>query len=186
MKKKKLTLKRLIFMALCCDIGFVSKKLISPVTNLITDSLHIPGGIGSSFSIMFIIIGAVICDVPGCAILMCAVQGMTAVIIGAGGSMGLLMVVGYIVPGIVIEICLLIFRKLKIVSSNTIAVTNALAGASATVFANAVTFGLKGIALVLYVAVGFTSGVIFGYLGALLLKRLRPILRTDCAAGKDS
>ena len=179
MNKKKITLTQLIFMALCCDIGLISKKLISPVTNIVTDSLHIPGGIGSSFSIMFIIIGAVICDVPGCALIMCIVQSVIAVFIGSSGSMGILMIIGYIIPGIIIELSFLFLRKFNFFSSNTIAVTNALAGAAAAIFANAVTFGLKGIVLLLYISVGFTSGVIFGYLGTLLLKRLKPVLKRD-------
>ena len=46
MNKDKL--RRLIIMALCCDIGLFSKRLIAPAANVITDALHIPGGIGTA------------------------------------------------------------------------------------------------------------------------------------------
>ena len=39
----------LIFMALCCDFGLFTKRLIAPAANILTDALHIPGGIGTSF-----------------------------------------------------------------------------------------------------------------------------------------
>ena len=51
-------LKTLMFMALCCDLGLLAKKIISPAANVITDSLHIPGGISTSFSLMFLVIAA--------------------------------------------------------------------------------------------------------------------------------
>lgn len=177
MKHKKITLSQLIFMALCCDLGVFSKKLIAPAANVITDLLHIPGGIGTGFSLMFVIMGAAICDIPGCAILMCVVQSFIAFAVGTSGSMGILAPIGYIVPGFVIDIFLYIIRKHKWVSINTIAIANAIAGASAALCANMITFRLTGIVLLLYLSVAFTSGVIFGYLGTIILKRLKPILK---------
>ena len=50
---RQLNLRQLIFMALCCDLGLFAKKLILPAANLVTDVLHIPGGIGTSFSLLF-------------------------------------------------------------------------------------------------------------------------------------
>lgn len=49
---KQIPLKKYIFMAICCDLGLFSKRLIAPVANIITDALHIPGGIGTSFSLI--------------------------------------------------------------------------------------------------------------------------------------
>ena len=63
-------LRRLIFFALCCDLGLVSKRLIAPIANVITDSLHIPGGIGTSFSLMFLVLAAALLPRFGCATLM--------------------------------------------------------------------------------------------------------------------
>ena len=41
---KHLRLRQIIFLALCCDLGLFSKRLIAPFANVITDALHIPGG----------------------------------------------------------------------------------------------------------------------------------------------
>lgn len=83
-------LRTTIFLALCCDLGLFSKRLISPAANLITDSLHIPGGIGTSFSLMFLVIAVVLVPRPGCAAAMGAVQSALALGLGMVGSMGAL------------------------------------------------------------------------------------------------
>lgn len=57
-------LKTIIFLSLCCDLGLLSKRLISPLANIVTDSLHIPGGIGTAFSLMFLVIAATV--IPCC------------------------------------------------------------------------------------------------------------------------
>ena len=54
MKHSKLAM--LNFMALCCVLGMFTKKLINPFANIITEALHIPGGISTGFSIMFLVI----------------------------------------------------------------------------------------------------------------------------------
>ena len=64
---KRYSLRTVLFLALCCDLGLFSKRLISPAANLVTDSLHIPGGVGTSFSLMFLVIAAMLVSQPGCA-----------------------------------------------------------------------------------------------------------------------
>ena len=49
-------LAKLNFMALCCVLGMFTKKIINPFANVITEILHIPGGISTGFSIMFLVI----------------------------------------------------------------------------------------------------------------------------------
>ena len=51
-------LSKLNFMALCCVLGLFTKKLINPLANVITEALHIPGGISTGFSIMFLVVAA--------------------------------------------------------------------------------------------------------------------------------
>ena len=114
---KHLNLRAWLFMALCCDLGFFSKKLISPVAHLITGFLHIPGGVSTSFSLMFLVIAASLIPVFGCAALMGAVQSMLALFFGMTGSMGLLAPIGYILPGLAIDLILYISRKMTNSSS---------------------------------------------------------------------
>ena len=172
---RKYRLRTLIFLALCCDLGLFSKRLISPAANLITDFLHIPGGIGTSLSLMFLVVAAVTVERFGCAAIMGVVQSALALSFGMVGRMGALSVIGYVVPGIVIDILLFVTRKSPLPSRERVVLSNAIAAPCAALTANFIVFHLQGTALLLYLCVSATSGAIFGLLGAEIARRLIPI-----------
>ena len=173
---KNAKLRRLIFLALCCDLGLFSKRLIAPAANLLTDALHIPGGIGTSFSLMFLVVAAVLTPGFGCGTLMGLVQSVLALSMGMVGSMGILSPVGYIVPGFVIDCVICFARCIRLSDDMATLAANMLAAAAASLTADLIVFRLRGPALLLYLAVAFTSGAICGVLGGNLIPRLRPIL----------
>lgn len=172
MKHSKLRM--LIFMALCCSLGLFAKKLINPIANLITDSLHIPGGISTGFSLMFLVIAAELVPLRRCGTMMGAVQGALALITGRVGSMGFLMPIGYILPGIAIDLAYSLTTKLP--AEERMVLCNMTAAVVASLTANAIVFHLWGVVLGLYLAVSATSGFCWGLLATYLVKRLRPIL----------
>lgn len=176
---KTLPLRTLIFLALCCDLGLFSKRLISPAANLFTDFLHIPGGIGTSFSLMFLVVAAVTVARFGCAAIMGVVQSALALAFGMVGSMGALSVIGYVVPGIVIDILLFVTRKGPLSRRERVVLSNAIAAPCAALTANFIVFHLQGAALLLYLCVSATSGAIFGLLGAEIARRLTPIFGAE-------
>ncbi len=175
----RLKLKRLIFMALCCDLGVFAKKLIVPAANILTDFLHIPGGVGTSFSLMFIIVAAVFVPRFGSATLMGAVQSVIALCIGTVGSMGALAPLGYIIPGFAIDCVLFFARKLKISRNESLVIANAIAAGTACLIANAIVFRLSGIVLLLYLSVSLTSGAICGVLAESVAGKLEPVFGKD-------
>ena len=175
---KTFRLRTLIFLALCCDLGLFSKRLIAPAANLITDLLHLPGGIGTSFSLMFLVIAAVTVERFGCAAVMGAVQSGLALAFGMVGSMGALSAVGYIVPGIVIDLLLAATRKSPLSRRDRIVLANAAAAPCAALTANFIVFHLHGVVLLFYLCVSAASGAIFGLVGAELARRLAPIFHT--------
>ena len=169
-------LRMMILLALCCDLGLFSKRLIAPAANVITDALHIPGGIGTSFSLMFLVVAAMIVPHFGCAAIMGIVQCVIALILGMVGSMGALSPIGYILPGLVIDLLLTITRKLSLSRTDQAVLLNAAASCSASLAANLIVFRLQGFALVLYLCVSATSGVICGLLASELVRRLMPVV----------
>ena len=179
-------LRTLIFLALCCDLGLFSKRLISPLANVITDSLHIPGGIGTSFSLMFLVVAAAIFPHFGCAAMMGAVQSGLALAFGMVGSMGALSWIGYIVPGIAIDCCMAAGRKVRLPASERVILANGIAAPCAALTANAIVFHLRGVVLMLYLSVSVTSGVICGMLGAQLVRRLLPVLGRNLESDRNS
>lgn len=176
---KPFRLRTLVFLALCCDLGLFSKRLIAPAANLITGFLHIPGGIGTSLSLMFLVIAAVMVERFGCAAIMGVVQSGLALAFGMVGSMGALSAIGYIVPGIVIDLLLAATRKGPLRRRDRIVLANAAAAPCAALTANMIVFHLQGLALLLYLCVAATSGAIFGLAGAELDRRLAPIFGTE-------
>ena len=178
---KRYNLRTTIFLALCCDLGLFSKRLISPFTNVITDALHIPGGIGTSFSLMFLVIAAVLLPSRFCGTIMAAVQSGLALSLGMVGNMGALSPVGYIVPGFVVDLVLSITKVLRLPQTDRMLLANGLAAASASLTANCIVFHLRGFALLLYLILALLSGSLCGILGAQIAKRLHPVIHTQSA-----
>ena len=176
MTVRRSKLKRLIFMALCCDLGLFTKRFISPGANIITDFLHIPGGIATAFSLMFLVIAVALMPKFGCGIVMGVIQSGIALAMGMVGSMGALSPIGYIVPGLVIDCVFLLTKKTKLQLEHKMVIANALAGMSASLAANIIVFRLWGVVLLLYLAVAATCGAICGLVGAKVAKRLIPII----------
>ena len=172
---KRIRLDQMIFMALCCDCGLVAKKIISPVANIVTESLHIPGGIATGFSLMFLIVAASTLRVFGCATLMSVIQSILALSFGMVGSMGVLAPIGYIVPGIMIDLCLYIAKKAS--SSPTSGITSASVASSvcACLVSNILVFRLSGIALWVYISVAATTGAVCSIPACILTERLSSV-----------
>ena len=173
---KRTRLRRMIFLALCCDLGLFSKRVIAPFANLLTDYLHIPGGIGTSFSLMFLVIAASLIPVFGCAALMGAVQSMLALFFGMTGSMGLLAPIGYILPGLAIDLILYISRKMTNSSCPGIMPAMIVSSVTACLTATVIVYRLRGIVLLLYVFVSAASGSLCGILAVSLVSRLKPVI----------
>lgn len=183
---KHFKLEHLNFMAFCCVLGLVTKKLINPAANVITEALHIPGGISTGFSLMFLVIAAEFVNGAAdgaqkesrnhCGALMGAVQGLLALCLGRVGSMGILAPIGYFMPGAAIDLVYesklgrTFTRKLSRMERMTLA--NALAAVMASVTANLIVFRLWGPALCLYLCVSAFSGTVYGMLGASVAGRL--------------
>ena len=76
---KKATLRDLAFLAICVALSLVVKRIISPVTNGLTDFFRIPGGsTAAGFSLAFLIIGKRIAPFPFAATVMSLVQALLA------------------------------------------------------------------------------------------------------------
>lgn len=172
-------LKRIIFFALCCDFGLFAKRLIAPLTNMITDALHIPGGIATSFSLMFLVIAAILMPGGFCSTIMSAAQSVIAFSFGMVGSMGLLAPIGYIVPGFAIDLVLMATAGGALPCADRMALANGIAAASAAFTANCIVFHLRGIVLLLYVCTAFSSGIFCGLLGSKIVQRLAPVFRAE-------
>lgn len=178
---KNYPLRTVVFLALCCDLGLFSKRLIGPMANILTDALHIPGGIGTSFSLMFLVIAVMLVPHFGCGTIMGTVQSALALGFGMVGSMGALSPIGYILPGIAIDLLARLTRNARLSSRDRMALMNAAAAICASLTANWIVFRLRGVVLLLYVCVSATTGTLCGMLGASIVRRLKPVLGVQLA-----
>lgn len=174
MKRQKL--RRMLFLALCCDLGLFSKRLISPAANVLTDFLHIPGGVGTSFSLLFLVLAVSMSPGFGCGTLMGAAQSIIALCMGMTGSMGVLAPLGYILPGFVIDCVFYLAHNIRWDDTLAIPAANMLAAVSASLAANLIVFRLSGVVLLLYLSVSLTTGAACGMLGVSLARRLRSVI----------
>ena len=173
---KRFSLRELIFLTLCCDLGLFTKRIAAPIVNLITDALHVPGGIGTGISLMFLVVAAALFGRFGCATIMGALQSVIALSLGMVGSMGALSVIGYVVPGIVVDCVLYVTGKTHTGQVVTAVGANALASMAANLVANFITFHLKGLPLMICLSISFISGAIFGFLCSFLFRKLQPVI----------
>ncbi|MBE5956993.1 MAG: hypothetical protein E7253_11165 [Lachnospiraceae bacterium] len=183
MKKSKLMM--LNFMALSIVLGLVSKKMMNPFANLITEALHIPGGISTGFSIMFLVIAAEIIKfscydsydgmADKCGILMGTVQGLVALALGRVGSMGILMPIGFMATGFAIDLVYRIAKRIDCSRRERMVIANSFAALMASVTANIIVFRLWGPVLMLYLCVSAVSGMMYGFLAASVALRVQPI-----------
>jgi len=173
---KTYNLKTIIFLSLCCDLGLLSKRLISPLANIVTDALHIPGGIGTAFSLMFLVIAATVIPVAGSCTIMSIVQSVLALGFGMVGSMGALSPIGYVLPGVVIDLMTAAFKGRSIPITERMVFMNAVAAPCAALVANFIVFRLHGVPLALYMCVSATSGALCGLLGSKIVLRVKPVI----------
>lgn len=176
---KNITIRDLILLAFFADIGFVSKRLIAPFANVLTDFLRVPGGIGTSFSLMFLVIGACLIRRKGSASVMGLVQCILAMSLGMTGAMGMLSPIGYIMPGIVIDIIIAFCLRHNAGHQVTMITANAAGSLMAALTANFIVFRLSGAVLALYLLISLISGGICGLLAAVIFKRIKPLYRSD-------
>ena len=188
MKNSKLM--KLNFMALCVVLGIVSKKLINPFANLITETLHIPGGVSTGFSIMFLVIAAEILHSSGydsesgwidkCGVLMGTVQGLVSLALGRVGSMGILMPIGFMATGAAIDGIYMLSKYIDCSPMERMVLANSCAALMASVTANLIVFRLSGPVLILYFGVSAVSGMMYGFLGHAVAGRVRPVFYQYC------
>lgn len=176
---KKYSLRTIIFLALCCDLGLFAKRIINPFANIITDALHIPGGIGTSFSLMFLVIAVVLVPNMFCGAVMGAVQSGLALSFGMVGSMGALSPIGYIIPGLAIDLIMWATGKVTLSRTERMVLANGIAAPCAALTANCIVFRLSGVVLALYLCAAASSGILCGFLGARIAERLIPVIGVE-------
>lgn len=154
----------LILLALMACLGVASKPLIVPLAHIITGPLYIPGGvIAGGFYMMWIVLGAGLVRKPGSGTLIAAVQAIMVVALGIYGTHGLMSLFTYVLPGIAVDVVMLIYRY-KGGNVGCCFLAGIAANTSGTFLVNLVFFRLPPVPLILSVS----SAALSGGLGGLI------------------
>jgi len=167
------TVKELCLIAMMSAFGMFAKPLFSPLFNVLTDFIRIPGGsVTAGVSMMFLIFTAQVINKNGTAILMGVLQATIALSTGISSVAGILVFITYTVPGIAIDLvlCTNIFKnlstKFKMALAGALAV---LCGAGAS---NVLYFHLSPIPFILFYTFGIISGGIGGFIAYNIMEKL--------------
>ncbi len=171
--KPKVPLCHLAFLGICVAFSLVTKRVISPITNLLTDFLRIPGGsAATAFSLLFLVVGTSRLKWSWATTATSFVQSLIALGIGMSTYQGAFALVSYALPGLVIDL----FRKFYPHRNMAFfTLSCAAANTAGALFSNLLTFRLEGAALLLWLLIGCVFGLFFGFLGGLVFNRLEKI-----------
>ena len=168
--KQKIPLRHLTFLAICIALSLVTKRVISPVTNLLTDLIRIPGGgAATAFSLMFLLVGTSGLHWCWATTAAAFVQSLIALSMGMSSYQGLFAVLTYTLPGVVIDLFRILFpRRDKTYFSLACATANA----SGALLTNILVFHLEGVVFLLWILVAASMGLLGGLLGELIFQKI--------------
>lgn len=168
--KQKISLRQLTFLAICIAMSLVSKRLISPITNILTDFIRIPGGgAATSFSLMFLVIGT--CAIPWSFAGTAAgfIQSLIALSLGMSSYQGFFALITYTVPGIVIDLIRMILPNRD---ASFFVISCGLANTAGALITNSLVFHLESVAFALWMLIATLFGCGAGYFGSIINARI--------------
>lgn len=168
--KQKVPLRHLTFLAICIALSLVTKRVISPATNLLTDLIRIPGGsAATAFSLMFLLVGTSGLHWRWATTATSFAQSLIALSMGMSSYQGLFAVLTYSLPGLVIDL----FRMICPLRDKTyFSLACTTANSAGALLTNILVFHLEGIAFLLWMLIAGSVGLIGGLLGELLFQRI--------------
>lgn len=165
----------LIIIAMLAGLGIATKSIISPLIHMVSGPLYIPGGaLAGGFYMMWIIIGAGITNRRGTATLIALVQGIMVLVSGTIGSHGIMSLVTYTLPGLMVDIWYALLRKdgdgLMDCFSGCI-----VANMTGTFLSNLVFFQLPLLFLILSLSTSALSGSLGGIVSYNIVRKLKEL-----------
>lgn len=162
----------IVIISLMATLGIATKPVIVPLVNIITGPLYIPGGaIAGGLYMMWIVLGMGLVRKTGTASLIAIVQAIMVISLGIYGSHGIMSFLTYIIPGLAVDLYLLIFRP-KRLNINVFFIAGILANLSGTFIVNIIFFRLPTTPLVLTLASASLSGGLGGLISYGIFEKL--------------
>ena len=171
--KSYFTLKQLCMMSFLAVFGMFIKPVISPVFNLLTDFIRIPGGsVTAGFSMLFLVFASGLTKKFGTASLMGIIQAFIALNTGISSIVGFLVFVTYTLPGIAIDVvlCTPLFTKLP--QTQRMELAGAMGVLTGAAFTNMLYYNLSVVPFLLFYLFGILSGDLGGWFADKISERI--------------
>ena len=170
---RRFSIKDLIMIAAMAALGIAIKAVAAPLVLLVSAPLFIPGGsLAGGLYMMWLVLASGITGKRGAAALTGLVQAILVILTGLGGSHGLLSLVSYTLPGIAVDLMLVISRHC-VCCLPCAFFACILANLCGTMATNIMFFSLPLLPLLLSLAAASFSGGLGGILAWRLLLALR-------------
>lgn len=164
---------QLILIALMATLGMATKPVIGPLIHIITGPLYIPGGaIAGGFYMMWIVLGVGIINKVGVATLIGLVQAIMVLSLGSFGNHGIMSLLTYIIPGIAVDLFLILIRY-RDINLGILFLSGMVANISGTFLVNIMFFRLPLVPLVLTLSSAALSGGLGGVIAYTIINKLR-------------
>ncbi len=166
------TVFELVLLSFMAALGIAIKPFIMPLVYFISTPLLIPGGsLAGGFYMLWIILGAALINKPLSASIIGFMQAIMVMITGTVGSHGILSIIIYIIPGIMVDIVVFIFRKSED-KKFMMFISCILANVSGLLLTNIIIYNLPLIPLITSITVGAVSGGIGGLISFNIYTKL--------------
>ncbi len=168
----KYSIFELVLMSFMATLGVAVKPIIMPIVYFISTPLLIPGGsVAGGFYMLWIVLGAAIVKKPGVATVIGIIQAIMVMATGTVGGHGMLSIVTYTLPGVMVDLFLYITRnttntKIKMFFSCMVANVTGL------MLTNIIIYKLPLPVLILSLSIGALSGGIGGIIANTIYNKL--------------
>lgn len=168
----KFTVFDLVIIAMAAALGVAVKPIVVSLVHIVTGPLFIPGGsLAGGFYMMWIVLGAAWVKKTGTATLIGLVQSIMVIAVGVYGSHGILSLVTYTLPGVIVDL-LLVITGWKPDEKIVMFMGGIAANCCGVIISNLLFFRLPLIPLLFSISLGSLSGALGGLLAWLLFRRL--------------
>ncbi|MDO4581364.1 MAG: ECF transporter S component [Bacillota bacterium] len=169
----RFSLRDLLLIAVMAALGVALKPIIVPLAHLVSAPLLIPGGaLAGGLYMMWLVVAMGLTQKRGTATLVGLVQALLVTVTGIVGSHGLMSLFSYTLPGVILDLLLLLIGH-RVCCRYCTFIAGMAANIAGAVCVNLIFFRLPLIPLLLSLAVAAFSGGLGGLLAWELLQALK-------------
>ena len=165
-----------ILMAMLAALGVAVKAVVTPLAQIITGPLFIPGGaVAGGFYMLFLVLATSLTGKRGAALLTALVQAVLVTIGGVGGSHGAASLLTYTAPGLAVELVFLLLYRHRACCPLCCFLAGMCANLAGCLAVNLAIFRLSALPLLLALSVAALAGGLGGLIAHGVAKNLQKL-----------